>query len=77
MLNKEKIIITGANGTIGQILQKGFPDYQITSLDLPNGDVRNYETLASVAPLAGFLKTGLKTFWGSMLKCACGNVAQW
>ncbi len=49
MLNKEKIIITGANGVIGQILQKGLEDYQITGIDLPNGDVRQYETLANVA----------------------------
>lgn len=47
--NKERIIITGANGVIGQILQKGLGDYQISGLDLPNGDVRKYETLATLA----------------------------
>lgn len=50
MSSRERIIITGANGVIGQILQKSLEDYQITGLDLPNGDVRSYETLASVAP---------------------------
>lgn len=50
MSNKEKIIITGANGVIGQILKSGLgEEYQITGLDLPDGDVRSYETLADVA----------------------------
>ena len=49
MANKGKIIITGSKGNIGQILQKGLRDYQITGLDLPEGDVRVYETLANVA----------------------------
>lgn len=47
--NKEKIIITGANGTIGQILQGGLKDYQISSLDLPKGDMRLYSTISSIA----------------------------
>lgn len=50
MINKERIIITGSKGNIGQILQKGLEEYQITELDLPEGDVRKYETLAKVAP---------------------------
>lgn len=50
MSGKEKIIITGANGVIGQILTSGLgEEYQITSLDLPEGDVRKYEALASAA----------------------------
>ena len=49
MANKEKIIITGSKGNIGQILQKGLRDYQITGLDLPEGDVRDYETLTRIA----------------------------
>lgn len=49
-MSKEKIIITGVKGVIGQILQKGLgEEYQITGLDLPDGDVRKYETLANVA----------------------------
>ena len=48
MANKEKIIITGSKGNIGQILQEGLEEYQITGLDLPEGDVRRYETLANV-----------------------------
>lgn len=50
MSSKEKVIITGANGVIGQILQKELEDYQITGLDLPDGDVRNYETIAQATP---------------------------
>lgn len=49
MANKERIIITGSKGNIGQILQRGLKEYQITGLDLPEGDVREYETLAKVA----------------------------
>lgn len=50
MSNKEKIIITGSKGVIGQILTSGLgEEYQITGLDLPDGDVRRYETLADVA----------------------------
>lgn len=49
MANKERIIITGSNGTIGQILQKGLGEYQITGLDLPDGDVRRYEIFESCA----------------------------
>lgn len=50
MTNKKKIIITGAEGVIGKILQNGSQDeYEITGLDLPDGDVRRYETLVNVA----------------------------
>lgn len=49
MNNNKKIIITGANGTIGQILQAGLPEYQITLIDLPKRDLRIYETLSSIA----------------------------
>ena len=49
MSNKEKIIITGVNGVIGQILKSGLgKEYQITGLDLPDGDVRSYETLGNI-----------------------------
>ena len=47
--NKERVIITGVKGVIGQILQKGLSDYQITGVDLPDKDVRRYETLATIA----------------------------
>lgn len=49
MTNKGRIIITGSKGNIGQILRKGLEEYQIIGLDLPEGDVRRYETLANVA----------------------------
>ncbi len=49
MLQKGKILITGASGVIGQILCKGLEDYQITGLDLPEGDVRKYENLVKIA----------------------------
>lgn len=47
---KEKIIITGINGAIGQLLISGLgEEYQITGLDLPDGDVRKSETLGNTA----------------------------
>lgn len=50
MTNKEKIIITGANGVIGQILQDGLrEEYEVTKVDLPDGDVGKYETLGNIA----------------------------
>lgn len=42
----ERIAITGANGTIGTVLQEGLKDdFSITPLDLPDHDVRNYRNL--------------------------------
>ena len=40
----KKIVITGANGVIGHVLRKGL-EYQITPLDLPENDVRDYAKL--------------------------------
>ena len=42
---KEKIAITGSNGTIGTVLKEGLKEYQITSIDLPEMmcvNMRNY-----------------------------------
>lgn len=47
---KEKIAITGSNGTIGNVLKEGLKDYQITSIDLPEDDVREYAKLLDVIP---------------------------
>jgi len=47
---KEKIAITGSNGTIGSVLKEGLKEYQITSIDLPENDVRDYEKLLEVIP---------------------------
>lgn len=46
MVSKKKIIITGANGVIGQVLQGGLTDYQITPLDLPVYDLTDYEAFS-------------------------------
>ncbi|MEK6914822.1 MAG: NAD(P)-dependent oxidoreductase [Nanoarchaeota archaeon] len=44
-----KIVITGANGTIGSVLRKGFKNkYQITGIDLPEVDIRDYNELLKV-----------------------------
>lgn len=51
MTNKEKIIITGSNGLIGQILQNGLrEEYEVTEVDLPDGDVGDYKTLGNIVP---------------------------
>lgn len=43
---KERIAITGSSGTIGTVLKEGLSrDYEITPIDLPDTDVRNYEQL--------------------------------
>ena len=47
---KQKIAITGSNGTIGTVLKEGLKDYQITSIDLPENDVREYGKLLKVIP---------------------------
>lgn len=47
---KERIAITGSNGTIGTILREGLSEYEITSIDLPETDVRNYEKLLQIIP---------------------------
>lgn len=46
----KKVAITGASGTIGTVLRKGLTDYDITAMDLPEIDVRNYEKLLEVFP---------------------------
>lgn len=47
----ERIVITGSNGIIGTVLTKGLSDnFEITPLDLPDGDVRNYNLLLEAFP---------------------------
>lgn len=46
----KRLAITGSNGTIGTILRRGLPDYDITHIDLPEIDVRNYDQLLEVFP---------------------------
>jgi nucleoside-diphosphate-sugar epimerase len=45
----KKILITGAKGTIGSILCQELTEYSITSVDLPEYDIRNYEVLKKLA----------------------------
>jgi len=47
---KERIAITGSKGTIGSVLKEGLKDYQVTSIDLPEIDVREYQRLLEVIP---------------------------
>ena len=47
---KGRIAITGSNGTIGNVLKDGIKEYQITSIDLPEIDVRKYDKLLEVIP---------------------------
>lgn len=46
----KRIAITGANGTIGSVLRKGLKECEITLLDLPDTDVRDYERLLEIFP---------------------------
>ncbi|MDX1607970.1 MAG: NAD(P)-dependent oxidoreductase [Candidatus Spechtbacterales bacterium] len=41
----KKIAITGAKGRIGTVLRRGLDGFDITSIDLPDIDVRNYDQL--------------------------------
>ena len=41
----KRIVITGANGTIGRVLRKGLSRCEITALDLPKDDIKDYEKL--------------------------------
>lgn len=48
---KERIVITGSEGVIGTVLKNGLlKDYEITPLDLPDVDVRNYDALIKIFP---------------------------
>lgn len=47
---KEKIAITGSSGIIGNVLKEGLKEYQITSIDLPENDVREYARILEVIP---------------------------
>lgn len=48
---KERVLITGSEGTIGHVLKQGLKDScQITSLDLPADDVRDYKKLLNTFP---------------------------
>ncbi len=46
----KKVAITGANGTIGTVLRTGLADYEITPLDLPEADIRDYNRLLENFP---------------------------
>jgi len=46
----KKIIITGSNGRIGTLLKERLAEYEVTALDLPDGDVRNVEILKNAFP---------------------------
>lgn len=43
----KRIIITGSNGVIGEVLKKGLSDFDILGLDLPQHDISRSETLAN------------------------------
>lgn len=49
MFETKKLMITGVNGAIGQIFKNGLTEYEIVGLDLPDGDVRDYKTVANRA----------------------------
>lgn len=40
---KERLAITGSNGNIGEVLKKGLTDLEISGIDLPEVDLRNYD----------------------------------
>jgi len=44
----KKIILTGATGKTGRIVVQGLQDYEVTSIDLPDIDLRNYEGLVDL-----------------------------
>ncbi len=43
----KRIIITGSNGVIGNVLKKGLSDFDILGLDLPHHDISRLETLSN------------------------------
>ncbi|HEX7456311.1 MAG TPA: NAD(P)-dependent oxidoreductase [Candidatus Nanoarchaeia archaeon] len=47
-MKPKRVIITGAKGKIGKILLDSLNEYQITPLDLPEVDLRNYEYLLNI-----------------------------
>jgi UDP-glucose 4-epimerase len=46
----KKIVITGSRGVIGCVLVKGLRNYEITPMDLPENDVRDYNDLIEIFP---------------------------
>lgn len=46
--NLKRVAITGANGVIGTVLRNGLSEFEITPIDLPGVDVRNYRKLLEV-----------------------------
>ena len=44
-MSKTAIAVTGSRGVIGKVLLAGLQEFSITSLNLPDVDVRNYEQL--------------------------------
>jgi len=47
-MKEKKILITGANGTIGQVLQAGLQNYHVTTVNFPHNDLRKYESLSEI-----------------------------
>ncbi len=43
-----KIVITGSNGIIGQVLASGLSGYQLTLADLPTGDIRDFRLCSKI-----------------------------
>lgn len=46
----KRIVITGAKGKIGTVLRRGLTDYDITPIDLPEIDARDYEQILKIFP---------------------------
>jgi nucleoside-diphosphate-sugar epimerase len=46
----KKVLITGAKGIIGSVLVKRLKGYYLTLMDLPDGDVTDYEKVLTIFP---------------------------
>lgn len=46
----KKILITGVNGTIGTVIKNNLKDYDITPVDFPETDVKQYNNLLKIFP---------------------------
>ncbi len=44
----KKVAVTGANGVIGTVLRNGLSEFEITPIDLPEVDVRDYGKLLTI-----------------------------
>ena len=49
-MERKRIVITGSKGIIGTILRKHLQKYEITPIDLPEVDVRDYNKLLEIFP---------------------------